>query len=468
MSNQDTPSRKSSGKNISRQGFLKIAGAASLAALFPAACATKPTPTVAPTAIPPTPIPPTATVGIPTKADISGTVTILSDSAADMTKTYQALWDLFMADYPNAKVDMKQLAGGGQVGGWGQYIDGVATMIAGGQIPDSVWMATEAFRPFYSRGFFQPLDDLIARDKAEIQDYFDDVDPAVLEWSKNLTKGDNHTYYLPGPFNTVCMWCNVDVFKNAGLPEPKDDWTWDDLLAACKAITVPGETYAIHSHGAYFFGAAPWLLTNDAFYMNADWTQATINSPAAVEAADFAKMLVQEGYSPRPGGQFDSFTALAQGKLAMFAAGWWPIMNIGLLGIRDKIKMVPFPKNKRNGSPVGWTIWPIFKNSKNIEATWALIKFLSSKKANFEVFNQTGPAVPARRSAAKSEKMLSVGPRGTERLYEALSYATPIPGPDNSGIIVPQVEDTWNQILLGNVETKAGLDTLNKFIQDNL
>lgn len=463
MSSKFKPPRKPSAKSISRRDFLKIVGTASLASALPAACAPKPTPTPEPTSVP------TTKPEVPTlEPEVSGTVTMLSDSAADMTDTYQTLWRLFEEDYPNAKVEMKQLAGGGMVGGWGQYIDGVATMIAGGQIPDSVWMATEAFRPFYSRGFFQSLDEFIERDKEELKDYFDDVDPAVLEWSKDLTKGDEHTYYLPGPFNTVCMWCNVEVFENAGIPEPEDDWTWDDLLEACKAITVPEERYAIHSHGQYFFGAAPWLLTNDAFYMNADWTKATMNSAEAIEAANFAKMLVQEGHSPRPGGQFDAFTALAQGKLAMFGAGWWPVMNMDLLGIMDKIKMVPFPKNKRNGSPVGWTICPMFKDSENKEATWALLKFLTSEKANFEVFNQTGPAVPARRSAATSEKMLSVGPRGTEKLYEALSYATPIPGPDQSGIIIPQIEDIWNQILLGNVETEEALGELNQFIQENL
>ncbi len=53
-------------------------------------------------------------------------------------------------------------------------------------------------------------------------------------------------------------------------------------------------------------------------------------------------------------------------------------------------------------------------------------------------------------------------------LYEALDYATPVPGPDQGSIIQQDVEDTFAQILVGNLEAEAGLNDLNSKIQSNL
>jgi multiple sugar transport system substrate-binding protein len=151
----------------------------------------------------------------------------------------------------------------------------------------------------------------------------------------------------------------------------------------------------------------------------------------------------------------------------MFAAGWWPHVNMSQLNFMDKVKIVTFPKRTQLGSPVGWTLYPMFKASKNKDAGWELIKFISSKAVN-RIFAKGGPALPIRKSIVLSKEVLSQGPKGTERLYEALDYATPIPAPSSLALIQPDIEDTWSQILLGNVTAEAGLRDLNQRIQSNL
>jgi hypothetical protein len=62
----------------------------------------------------------------------------------------------------------------------------------------------------------------------------------------------------------------------------------------------------------------------------------------------------------------------------------------------------------------------------------------------------------------------SNAPQGSEKLYEALSYATPIPSPNKNDIIQKNIEDTYAQILAGNVSVQQGLAQLNQQIQSNL
>jgi multiple sugar transport system substrate-binding protein len=397
----------------------------------------------------------------------SGNLTILTEAATDVQQTAEQVLQLFAKIAPNVHVKHQTMAGGGLTGGWGQYIDGVTTMIAGGTPPDVVWMATEGLRPFSSHALLQPLNDYIARDKADLSDYMADIPSVFFDKWDPLVAPDGSHYYLPGPFNTVCMWCNLELFQKAGLDEPQDNWTWDDFLKAAKTITDKLKVYGYHADTAYFYGVMPWLLTNGASSLSPDWSKATIDTPAAIEAASFASALVTQNISPRPGGQFDPYAALAQGKLGMFAAGWWPHVNMTQMNFTDKVKIVTFPKKTQLASPVGWTLYPMFKASQNKEAAWALIKFIASKEVN-EVFAQGGPALPIRRSVALSEAVLKQGPKGTARLYEALDYSSPIPAPSSLALIQPDIEDTWSQILLGNVTPKQGLSDLNDRIQSNL
>ncbi|MPM73508.1 hypothetical protein SDC9_120488 [bioreactor metagenome] len=46
------------------------------------------------------------------------------------------------------------------------------------------------------------------------------------------------------------------------------------------------------------------------------WTKSTVSTPAAVESVSFARSLVEDDLVPAPGGTFDQYGALANGKLA--------------------------------------------------------------------------------------------------------------------------------------------------------
>src|SRR5215203_4087090 len=47
---------------------------------------------------------------------------------------------------------------------WSDYLQGTATLIAGGETPDIIWVATEGVRFLVDLGLMTPLDDLIAQE----------------------------------------------------------------------------------------------------------------------------------------------------------------------------------------------------------------------------------------------------------------------------------------------------------------
>jgi multiple sugar transport system substrate-binding protein len=395
----------------------------------------------------------------------SGTVSLVHEGAADLAPIIEGVIKNFEKAHPGIDIKNSVLGGGGTAGGWAQYSDALTTQIAGGKVPDVVWMATEGLRLFASKGLLEPLDEYIARDQSELSAYFDSLPSGMLERWDKLVAPDGKRYQLPSQFNTMGIWYNADLFKQAGVPEPKADWTWDDFHAAAEKLTQPGKVFGMHVVNGYFVGVLPWLLTNGASSLNEDWTQATINSPEAIEAATFMRSLVADRISPQPGGQFDPIAAMAQGKLAMFGGGWWPLFPARSQGLLKKVKIAPWPQQRGNGSPVGWNMYPIFKASKNKPAAWELVKYMTDPGVS-EFISTKGVTLPLSKDVAA--KALKQGPPGAQHLYDALEYATPVPSPDNNAVIQQSIEDTFGQILAGNVSPTDGLNKLNSEIQGKL
>ncbi len=398
------------------------------------------------------------------RAQPSGAITFVIWADAVETASWDPIVAAFNTHQPDIQVEVQAVP----AESWAGFFDAVSTRIAGGEVPDIMRVATEGQRLFASRGLVQPLDEYIERDQEELQDFLDDVHPNLMEWTRTYSSTDGQTYYLPHGFNTMCLWYSTELFQDAGVEEPTDDWTWDDFRAAAEQLTQPGQVFGMHVSPAYFASVMPWLLTNGASTLNEDWTQSTVTEPAAIEAATWMRSLVADGISPQPGGEFDAFAAMAQGRLAMFGGGRWPTASMRELDYVDKVKLVAWPQKVRKGSPVGWDGHPIMQASQNKDAAWEFVKFLASKEAQQIEVEQGGPTVPPRQSLATSEAFLANAPEGMNKLYEALDYATPIPSPNAGNVIEQDIIDTFEQILAGNATPEDALATLDQQIQSNL
>ena len=388
------------------------------------------------------------------------TVNFVFYGNAAQAKGYDALFNAFHKENPEITVKAQAIA----ATSWSDFSNTVATRMAGGTSYDVIQVATEGQRLFASKGLLEPLDPYIAKDKAYVDAYFADMNPNVLTWNQKYSSVDKNTYFIPGAYNTVGLYLNTDLFKKAGIPIPTNGWTWDEFKA--DGVKIKAAT------GAYLFPAgatgqfpdvSPWLMTNNANTFNADWNKATFDSPQAIEAATFVRSLVADGLSPKPGGTFDAPTQLAKDALATFPGGRWPTQDIQRLKAVDKTVIVPFPTKVGSGSPVGWDAWPILKGSKNKADAWTLIKFLMSKEANdIQASSPTVSAVPARISAATSAAFTDNAPKGMQVLVDALSYATPIPGPDRGPESEKIILEAWLSAITGASSPKDALTSANE------
>jgi multiple sugar transport system substrate-binding protein len=382
--------------------------------------------------------------------------------SADAAGTWEALIAEFNKTNPGVEITANAVSGAN----WGEYITTVATQLAGGAEYDIVYAATESQLLLASRDLLLPLDDYMAADQEAMDDYFADVDPNLKEWTVTYGSPDGRTYFLPGGYNTMVLYCNTAVFEEAGVTLPETDWTWDEFYEAGVKIKESSGAF-LHPFGSGFvFGnIMPWLLTTGASTLDAEWTTATFNTPEAVAAAEFAKKCIDDELSPVPGGAFDLGAQFADGALATFGGGRWMTPMIRDLELVEQTRILNFPTNAGNGSPIGWDAWPIMKSSKNPDAAWTFLRWLTTVDAGVYYAEVGGTNIPARNSIANSESFLANAPVGSELMSAAVAFATPIPSPDDLPGAEAAIADGWTAAITGQQPAQEALDEANEALQ---
>jgi ABC-type glycerol-3-phosphate transport system substrate-binding protein len=139
----------------------------------------------------------------------------------------------------------------------------ILSMIAAGETIDFGYSATEALQLYAGNGLALALDEFVKRDTAEMQDFFSDVHPSLVE--AMMYEGSLHE--LPFDFNAANIYYNTKLFEENGIESPPADWSKDDFLEIARKITkkdangqttVFGYAWTNHPWGSWM----PWIFVN--------------------------------------------------------------------------------------------------------------------------------------------------------------------------------------------------------------
>lgn len=97
--------------------------------------------------------------------------------------------------------------------------------------PDLVMINLEQLPNLIGDNLLQPLDPLMQRDQFDTSDFV----PAVIEGVKKM--GDGKLYAMAPLFSSSAMFYNKKLFADAGVPEPTDNMTWDQVFDLAKRMT---------------------------------------------------------------------------------------------------------------------------------------------------------------------------------------------------------------------------------------
>ena len=115
------------------------------------------------------------------------------------------------------------------VGKQSDHMAKLSTAFAAGNPPDLFILNFRRFGQFAGRGALAPLGETMAKEgRFKPEEFY----PQPVE----AFNFQGTQYCLPQNVSSLVVYYNRQLFKNAGVAEPKDDWRFADLLAAAQKL----------------------------------------------------------------------------------------------------------------------------------------------------------------------------------------------------------------------------------------
>jgi multiple sugar transport system substrate-binding protein len=229
-----------------------------------------------------------------------------------------------------------------------KFEDKLKAQMAGGTAPDVFYVNDILMTAFTPSGQLLPLDDYMSQAGVSKDDFI----PALM----TIFTQDGKTYALPKDWGTLGLIYLPEAFQAAGVDEPTDAWTWDDLRTAAKAISDAG-TYKGFCMGADWARFAPFVFSNGGGFASEDNTTATLDTPEVKEMATLVSDMYTEGSLVKPADVGASWCGEAIGKklAAMTTEGGW-MVNFMKQNYPDvEWKAVQIPNGPKNRADIIFT-----------------------------------------------------------------------------------------------------------------
>jgi len=242
-----------------------------------------------------------------------------------------------------------------------------------------------------------PIDNYLADSKLTDPSWYDYAD--IMDHLKEAASYNNKTYGVATLTETSLLYYRKDLFAEKQLSIPN---TLDELMDCAKALNNPPNISGIGLRGQRGNGMNVYIWTGffkafgGDFFKNfpTDMTP-TLNTPEAIKATEYYTEILQK-YGPSGSSNWtwaETLSGLQQGKIAMcidssdFASS---INDPDMSTTAGKwgITLVPEGPGGRWPSFFTFTL-SINGSSKNKEAAWLLVQFLTSKPAMGERSLQT-------------------------------------------------------------------------------
>jgi multiple sugar transport system substrate-binding protein len=323
----------------------------------------------------------------------------------------------FEAANPGVKINVTAIP-------WDAAHNKYQTAIAGGTTPDVAQMGTTWMADFANAFVPTPTS----------------IDTSVFfPGSVKSTVVGGTAYGVPWSGDTRVIYYRKDLLAKAGYTTFPT--TWDDFKALAKAMkTKAGAKWGVNlpAGGTDSFQAMlfiPWSA--GAELINNDQTKWTLDTPAWVDAMKYYQSFFTDGIAnPNPNtGAGAQDAAFVDGSIPMFVGSPGEIQSLiqaGGPGYEDKFGVALVPKDKSATSFVGGSNLVVFKDSKNQDAGWKFIEWLSQPEVQIKWRKAAGD-LPLVASAWK-DPSLAGDPKMTV-IGDQLS----------SGNSPPQVT-TWTQV----------------------
>lgn len=294
--------------------------------------------------------------------------------------------------------------------GQSDYLKKISTSFAGGNAPDIFLINYRSFGQYAARDALQPVDPFLqASESISAADYYE-VSLDAFRYN-----GTEQTC-MPQNVSSLVVYYNKDLFAANNVSLPEAGWTWEDFLAAAKALTTDTngdgqiDTYGlVMEQSLYRYASFIWSnggqLVDD---LNNPSTLA-LDSPEAIEAIEWVSNLGVSGEGVVP----PEAEAQAEDDEARFmrgGAGMFLQSRRAVPTLREidtfNWDVAPLPVAKAPVTVLHSDAFCMAATAASKPEAWAFIEYAVGSEGQ-TILAETGRIVPALKSVAESDAFLA-------------------------------------------------------------
>lgn len=278
----------------------------------------------------------------------------------------------FMKLHPDIKIQVESVPEGFQ--------QAILVQLAGGSAPDIFQVGDNIFSNFQAMGAMMDLTPFINGDNPlNLNDFMG----SILD---NNRVGDG-IYALPADFTTQAVYYNKDIFDEAGIAYPTEDWTWDEFRQIAKQLTVFDADGNVERFGARLSldirGILPLIYAfgGDLISPDGDTVLGYANGDATVTAMEWVREMIHTDKSVPSAVQSAAMQGIdlfLSGMSAMYVTGSWPASEYAEVAMNFGTVTLPSGPAGLYGT-VYYSGYAMSKDTKYPEETWLFLRYLATE-----------------------------------------------------------------------------------------
>jgi multiple sugar transport system substrate-binding protein len=309
------------------------------------------------------------------------------------TKVYAALAQAYERAHRDVRVQVVEVASKGD------HLARLSTSFAAGDPPDVFLVNYREYSQFVARGAVAAIEEPLAERDVDLSAYYDQPVEAFTY--------DGELQCMPQNISSLVVYYNRAVFADAGVPEPADDWTWDDFATTARRLT--GGDVRGAGIDASIIRLAPFVWSNGGEIVDDESqpTRLTLDDDASREAVQDVVDLVREGAVPTEEelAAQDLQTRFVTGKLGMLLSSRREVPPLREVAGLD-FDVAPVPRRGEPSTILHSDAYCLAAKADNQEAAADFVAFATGEQGQ-RLTALSGRTVPSLRAVAESPAFLN-------------------------------------------------------------
>ncbi|MFE6227739.1 MULTISPECIES: extracellular solute-binding protein [unclassified Streptomyces] len=393
--------------------------------------------------------------GSKSSGELSGTVTWWDTSTVGSEdKVFKKLAEDFTKKHPKVTVKYVNVP-------FGEAQNKFKNAAQSGSGAPDVIRSEVAWTPeFADLGYLAPLDGTAA---LKDQDDF-------LAQAAASTKYNGKTYAVPQVIDSMGIFYNKKILKDAGVEVPK---TIAELKTAAAAIKEKTGKTGLYLRGDDPYWFLSFLYGEGGDLVDAENKKVTFDDPAGVKAFKTVKDLVDSkaAITDATNGWDNMQAAFKDGKVAMMINGPWAVADTYAgkeFADKTNLGIAPVPAGSAGqGAPQGGHNLAVYAGSKNLDASYAFAEYMTSAESQAKVAEELS-LLPTRQSSYLQKEV--AGNEMIAFFKPVVEKAVERPWIPEGGSLFEPVKVEYTKVLTGQTTPEAGAkavgDAYRKLLKD--